>query len=851
MPDNDDIPPPNGRRSLRPTAARQARAPRDEAEWNERQNRGAAATARRSDAQRNRRQGVGAGSSTEQEQSMEVDAPEIAGEPTAHIEEFEADGPSLEVATRPAQNDVAVPGNAAAAFDPNGTRRDANPLRTLGQAINLRLDQAGLQVAQYVEQRVNDAQTRLDQQLAAAAPQVVEYVDARANMTDANNRRLLDELATLIMNHLGAAGQELNQSRAELSAARQVFDQSRTEFDAARDELAAAREVFDQSRAEFNTARDELRTAHGDLDRGRDELEAAHSELIRGNDALNTARGEYNSGNNELRVARNRLNQGREELEATRGELGQFRDQWDGARTEYDRGRTELRTTRGELNEALAQLSTAQTELNQGQRELATARSEADRVGVQLTAARREFNDGRTELGAALDELNQGRGEFGVAQEEFNRGRDELGAARTELNERRDALDIARDETNQDHTELGATTTGMDEIREELNAARAEIRQVRDELNSARTGDGQQVEERANAQLVAMTEHLNELQISNGDLATQLQALQESNSNRMERSAAEPAPQLAESAAAPIAETSQVGPDVAARPLVVPGQEGVRLVVPSTTEERSAARAQGAQWDSKTGDWMAPANADLSKFAKWVPLSSYLGDMENASIALPAETDVGIKLAVPFRESGAARAGGAWWDKNEKTWMLPAGGDLNKVKPWVPLSYYTADTENILKVALPERLEARFELAVPPEKGRDAKADGAERDRATGCWNAPADADLRKFGKWVPLSHHIAGRERVAITVDAPVKLAVTHQNAAAAENAGAIPGERAGQWIAPAGVDLSRLAQWVSSSAYLEGKVAERIARDRETHGVALPATRLDERSRDAVRVR
>ncbi|PVZ82674.1 DNA primase [Serratia sp. S1B] len=100
-------------------------------------------------------------------------------------------------------------------------------------------------------------------------------------------------------------------------------------------------------------------------------------------------------------------------------------------------------------------------------------------------------------------------------------------------------------------------------------------------------------------------------------------------------------------------------------------------------QERNKAKELGAKWDRSEQTWFVPAGVSLDKFAKWN------GD-ETAAVAQDAPpkkatTERSVErqeLAVPYKDRTEAKAAGAKWDKEKKTWYAEAGADMEKLAKW-------------------------------------------------------------------------------------------------------------------------------------------------------------------------
>lgn len=100
-----------------------------------------------------------------------------------------------------------------------------------------------------------------------------------------------------------------------------------------------------------------------------------------------------------------------------------------------------------------------------------------------------------------------------------------------------------------------------------------------------------------------------------------------------------------------------------------------------------------------------------------------------------------VDLRVPFPEKDEAKALGARWDPDRRTWFVPPGADPNRFKRWssdpAPL-----DSE--------PSAGTRVNLDVPFDEKDEAKSKGARWDPAAKRWFAPPGIDLKPLQAWIP-----------------------------------------------------------------------------------------------------
>jgi antirestriction protein ArdC/phage/plasmid primase-like uncharacterized protein len=112
-----------------------------------------------------------------------------------------------------------------------------------------------------------------------------------------------------------------------------------------------------------------------------------------------------------------------------------------------------------------------------------------------------------------------------------------------------------------------------------------------------------------------------------------------------------------------------------------------------------------------------------------------------------------IYLDVPFDQRNAAKLMGAEWDREVKSWYVPADGDPLRFSQWLKSPVQERTAENAASVAdsklsAPEPPKPRAYLAVPFAAKDEAKALGAKWDRREKSWYITPDQDPTAFAKW-------------------------------------------------------------------------------------------------------
>ncbi|WP_417519310.1 zincin-like metallopeptidase domain-containing protein [Marinobacter sp.] len=98
-------------------------------------------------------------------------------------------------------------------------------------------------------------------------------------------------------------------------------------------------------------------------------------------------------------------------------------------------------------------------------------------------------------------------------------------------------------------------------------------------------------------------------------------------------------------------------------------------------KEKDSAKQLGARWDRLEQSWYVPEGVDPTHFAKWAS-----GAIQGSHDRDQTQSEDQRKqyLAVPYGERGAAKAAGAVWDKNAKSWYVGPNGDMERLSRWMP-----------------------------------------------------------------------------------------------------------------------------------------------------------------------
>lgn len=110
----------------------------------------------------------------------------------------------------------------------------------------------------------------------------------------------------------------------------------------------------------------------------------------------------------------------------------------------------------------------------------------------------------------------------------------------------------------------------------------------------------------------------------------------------------------------------------------VAGKPRVYLTVPFA--EKDHVKQRGGKWDEAAKSWYVPPDRDPEDYARWIEKSP----TPSAKIqeAAMEERKPRIFIAVPFAEKDEAKAAGAKWDRQQKSWYIPDGLDAATFSKW-------------------------------------------------------------------------------------------------------------------------------------------------------------------------
>lgn len=154
-------------------------------------------------------------------------------------------------------------------------------------------------------------------------------------------------------------------------------------------------------------------------------------------------------------------------------------------------------------------------------------------------------------------------------------------------------------------------------------------------------------------------------------------------------------------------------------------RQSVLLAVP--VSEAKQARQAGADYDKDARTWFAPSGADLSALKRWEALQ------------------VPVRLSVDFDGREHAKALGARWSKQESAWIAPAGTSLESALRLIPgdaLDGTDAMGRPILDVPYAERKAAKAAGATFDKELRSWVAPRGLEEALVGIWGLKSSAPI-------------------------------------------------------------------------------------------------------------
>lgn len=121
-------------------------------------------------------------------------------------------------------------------------------------------------------------------------------------------------------------------------------------------------------------------------------------------------------------------------------------------------------------------------------------------------------------------------------------------------------------------------------------------------------------------------------------------------------------------------------------------------------------------------------------------------DIGNQTVAL---SDSRTNIDVPFAEKEDAKAAGARWDRQEKTWYVPPNVALNAFSRWREGAQLQPKEIEETSASISNRGQKTY-LAVPYRDRVAAKSAGAKWDKSAKSWYADSGADMDRLKGWLP-----------------------------------------------------------------------------------------------------
>jgi antirestriction protein ArdC len=177
---------------------------------------------------------------------------------------------------------------------------------------------------------------------------------------------------------------------------------------------------------------------------------------------------------------------------------------------------------------------------------------------------------------------------------------------------------------------------------------------------------------------------------------------------------------------------------------------GEKVYLDVSWEEKDKAKALGATWDKQAQAWCARPGTDLKPLREWIP-DFERERVRERMVRLEGER---VALNVPYQDRQKAKEMGAFWDDQEKSWMVSLKHKqlTELTQRWMPSQAQTVTKEQEVKAAatMPEFASETVILEVPFAEKDQAKAAGARFDPEQKLWLAPVGTDLTPLASWLP-----------------------------------------------------------------------------------------------------
>lgn len=187
--------------------------------------------------------------------------------------------------------------------------------------------------------------------------------------------------------------------------------------------------------------------------------------------------------------------------------------------------------------------------------------------------------------------------------------------------------------------------------------------------------------------------------------------------------------------------------------------------------DRKEVRDAGGEWDKEEKSWFIPSGSESSNFEKWLN-----SPIQQAADNTPNYVDEKIYIDVPYAERNSVKELGAKWDKNNKSWYVPEGVNIELFNKWIDKTgteksehieiQKTAvnieiDVEDVANKVLSkpksEENNSQIFLAVPFHEKNEAKEFGAKWDKDSKSWFTDKNnPNLDKLEKWLPKNQAVS-----------------------------------------------------------------------------------------------
>lgn len=207
-------------------------------------------------------------------------------------------------------------------------------------------------------------------------------------------------------------------------------------------------------------------------------------------------------------------------------------------------------------------------------------------------------------------------------------------------------------------------------------------------------------------------------------------------------------------------------------------------------KEKNEAKKLGARWDKEEKSWYVPPSFDLTPFEKWNTNSSTetKDEIVPETEAESSEKEVLEKtfLAVPYEERGVAKAAGAKWDTQNKSWYADNENVLEELQQYLPNNNTASDPaqrpeDEFKDFLIDMKVIVDGEHPIMDGTKQRIKVEGDKNGEKSGNYVAYLDGkpnavfNNHRTGqtvKWKAKGYSLSAKEKAELSANAAIKIA-------------------------------------------------------------------------------